>query len=254
VKHIIIVLIALAVIAPAALNAGEIIFKNGDRLTGKITSMADGKMTIETELAGTITVDIANVRTFSTDEPVEMHLNDGTVLKQPVTTAPVEGTVATSGSDAIAAQQVEIADVTTINPPPVKWTGALSAGVLITQGNSETSQVSVNFDAMRRAEKDRITAAGQYLHGRQEDPDTGEDETTTDNWFVSGKYDYFVSEKLYWFTALRVEYGGWPRVGIRGFRERRQQRLFRGPCGVSLRPETQRQSEFRPQPRVHPEP
>jgi len=194
----------IAVCLAAPLFGGEVVFKNGDKLTGKVTALDGGKLTIESAVAGTITVDMANVSTFSTDEPVEIHLNDGTVLKQAVTTSPTEGSIATT-QGSIDAQDVAIADIAKINPPPVKWTGSIQAGALITRGNSKTDNVSVGFDAMRRAEKDRITASGLYLYGRQEDPNTGDDSTTTDNWYLTGKYDYFLTEKLYWFSALRVE-------------------------------------------------
>ena len=186
---------------------GEIVFKNGDKLTGKVKQLADGKLTIETDMAGTITIDMANVRTFSSDEPLEMHLSDGTVVKQPVAAAEEEGTIRTQGG-VIEAQQVPLAQVSAINPAPpapVKWTGSVKAGALLTRGNSETDQVSVGFDASRRSEKDRINFLGEYLYGRQADPDTGEDDTTTDNWKVSGKYDYFVTEKLYWYTGVLAE-------------------------------------------------
>lgn len=203
-KQRIAALIVLSVLSSPVI-AGEIVFKNGDRLTGKIVSAEGGKLTIESAVAGTVIVDMANVQTFSTDEPIEMHLSDGTVLKQQVSTSPTEGTIATAESDAMAAQEIAVANVTEINPPPVKWTGSVNAGALLTRGNSETDQVSIGFDAMRRAEKDRISAAGQYLYGRQEDPDSGDEQTTTDNWFLAGKYDYFINEKLYWFTGARIE-------------------------------------------------
>lgn len=202
-KTLLTVILSIAFVGAA--RAGEIVFKNGDKLTGKITAMDAGKLTIESAVAGTVIVNMSDVQTFSTDEPVELHLSDGTVIKQQVATAPAEGTIATAGSGAIASQQIAIADVAKINPPPVKWTGSIRAGALLTRGNSETDQVSIGFDALRRAEKDRISAAGQYLYGRQEDSDTGDEETTTDNWYLAGKYDYFFNEKLYWFTGARIE-------------------------------------------------
>jgi len=56
-----------------------------------------------------------------------------------------------------------------------------------------------------RAEQDRITFNAGYLYGRQKDPNTGVRSTTTDNWFLFGKYDYFFSKKFYGFLSSRVE-------------------------------------------------
>lgn len=185
-------------------RADEVIFKNGDKLTGKIKNVDGGKMSISTAMAGDITLDMANVQTFKTDAPVEMHLADGTVLKQQVNASPEAGKIATAGG-AVAAQTVPVASVQKINPPPVKWTGAVVAGATLTRGNTNTDNVNVAIDAVRRAEIDRITLGAGYLYGRQEDPDTGEKDTSADNWFVAGKYDYFLNKRLYLFAAERLE-------------------------------------------------
>lgn len=206
------IVLAMALCIPAL--GGEIVFTNGDKLTGKVQQLADGKLTIETEMAGTITVDLANVRTFSSDEPLEVHLSDGSVVKQPVAASEEPGTVRTQGGGIIGPQDLPLAQVSAINPPPpappaapepAKWKGSVKAGALLTRGNSQTDQVSVGFDAVRESKENRLSFTGQYLYGRQEDPDTGEEDTTTDNWRLSGKLDHFVTEKLYWYTGVVAE-------------------------------------------------
>ncbi len=184
---------------------GEVVFKNGDRLTGKVTQLDGGKLVIESAVAGKVTVDIGNVATFSTDEPVEIQLKDGSTLKQQV--APAEaGQIATSGG-AVAPQTVPLEQVAAINPPKpeIKWTGSIRAGAEFARGNTDTDQVNIEADAVRRGIDDRILLAGQYLLGRTEDPDTGEKQTTTDNWTASAKYDYFLSKKLYFFGLVKAE-------------------------------------------------
>jgi hypothetical protein len=64
--------------------ADEVLFLNGDRLTGKIVGAAGGKLTIKTESVGEVTVDLAKVKTFSTDDPVVIKAGDAT-LKSTVT-------------------------------------------------------------------------------------------------------------------------------------------------------------------------
>ena len=60
----------LASVAPAL--GDEVLFLNGDRLTGTILKATGGKLTIKTEGAGEVTVDLSKVKTFSTDEPVQL--------------------------------------------------------------------------------------------------------------------------------------------------------------------------------------
>lgn len=73
-----------------ALCADQVYLRNGDRLTGKIVSLTEGKMVVNSELSGPVTIDLKNVRTFSSDLPLEIHLKDGTVLHQPVEAAEQE--------------------------------------------------------------------------------------------------------------------------------------------------------------------
>jgi putative salt-induced outer membrane protein YdiY len=185
--------------------ADEIQFINGDRLTGKIKSAADGKMVISTDVAGDVTVDMSKVKTFTTTEPLEIHIGEKNVIKTTVGAGQQPGTVQAAPAGGAPGGAVAIKDIKSINPPPVKWTGAITANGLITRGNSNTEIIGLRIDAERRAETDRITFNAAYLYGRQKDPDSNVKSTTTDNWFIFGKYDYFFSKKFYGFVSSRFE-------------------------------------------------
>ena len=201
----------LAVVALMAWGSGlyadEVVFKNGDRLTGKVVKMTDGKLTLESAVAGTVTVNLADVETFSADAPLALHFKDGTVVNQPVN-ASEAGKIAIPGNEVLRGQSFTIADLAAVNPPPKpppKWEGNVTAGFMVTRGNSETDTASLDANLSRRSEKDRTTLKAGYMYGKQKDPDTGLKEKTTDKWFGSVKYDYFFSEKLYGFGIGRVE-------------------------------------------------
>jgi len=191
----------------AAVSADEIVFKNGEKLVGKIERLVDGKLKVASETAGAVTVDFATVRTFSTDRPEVLHFRDGTVTRQKVNAAD-DHKITTEGTELVPAHTFAVADIIAINPPKKvapKWTGNVTAGYTITRGNSETDTANVDVDVSRRGEQDRINLKGAYLYGRQEDPGTGEDKTTQDKWFASTKYDYFLNEKMYTFVNGRIE-------------------------------------------------
>jgi hypothetical protein len=113
------------------------------------------------------------------------------------------------------AQIIALKDVAQINPPPVKWTGSLTANGLVTRGNSHTDNLGLTVNAVRRAEKDRITLGAGYYYGREKDRDTDEAITTIDNWFVLGKYDYFLTKKFYLYGAVRAEQDGIADLNLR---------------------------------------
>jgi putative salt-induced outer membrane protein YdiY len=201
-----IVVVCLALCAQIC-RGDEVHLKNGDRVSGKIQHLVDGKLTIKGDAAGTVTVDLSNIQTLSSDEPIEVNLKDQTSFTQKVLRAEF-GRFAIEGSESVRAQEFAVADIVSINPPPKpipKWTGDISLGVTSTHGNTKTEVISANANFSKRTEKDRTTVSTDYAKGQQEDPDTGEDETIEDWWRVKGKYDYFFSKKMYGYVDGRYE-------------------------------------------------
>lgn len=203
-----VVLVVLMVLLGGSFaRADQLILRNGDRITGKLEKIVGGKVTFTSDMAGTLTIDVADVRTFATDAPVEIHLRSGTILKQKVKAAD-EGRIAIEGDGVLQPQTLSIGDIAAVNPSPrapAKWTGNLTGGYTATRGNSRTTSGALDMDLSRRGGKDRVTIKGGYLYGKQEDPDTGMEKKTSDKWYASGKYDRFITDKLYGFVNGRVE-------------------------------------------------
>src|SRR4051794_1727337 len=98
-----------AFVAAAPAIADEIVFKNGDRLSGTITQADGGKLTIKSPIAGEVKVDMKDVKSFSTDAPIDIRLNDGSAIHDKVASAG-EGSIATAGTGTVKAQEVPIGD------------------------------------------------------------------------------------------------------------------------------------------------
>jgi putative salt-induced outer membrane protein YdiY len=194
----------------------EILFKNGDRMTGTIDTYDGLKLTIKTG-GNKVDVDLKNVKTFSTAEPIEVVLKDGTRIKRrvvmgadgkvslvdasaPPTTVPA----AVPRSTEPIASVFPFDQIKAINPPAVKWSGSVLLGGMITTGNSQTESLNAAGHLGRRTDKDRIQFDASYLFGRQKVPGDGTHETTN-NWTIQGKYDYFFTERLYGYATARVE-------------------------------------------------
>jgi putative salt-induced outer membrane protein YdiY len=196
-------LAALVFVAPGRAHADEVQFLNGDRLTGKIVGAAGGKLTLKTESAGDVVIDLSKVKTFTTDGPIVVRSGDRT-LRSTVTAGP-DGSIQVVPIAGGAPQIVALHDIMQLNPPPVEWKGAITFNGLVTRGNSETTNIGASLRAERRSETDRITLAAGYYYGREKDRDTGDESTTVDNVFGFAKYDYFVTKKFYLFGAVRAE-------------------------------------------------
>ncbi len=191
----------------STLYADQVFLKNGDRLTGQIVRMTDGKLIFLSQVVGEVTVNLTDIQTFSSNEPVEVHLNDGTVLHQPVAAAePNEFALKTTAP--LQSQTFPLAAVASINPPPPpkpKWTGSVSGSVGLTTGNTEASSVTGSVSLSRRSEQDRTTADADVAKVSQTDRDTGESDTTESWWRVRGQYDYFFTKKFFGFANGRYE-------------------------------------------------
>jgi putative salt-induced outer membrane protein YdiY len=192
-----------AFFAAAFVQADEIRFKNGDRLTGSIKSMEAGKLSIKTAVAGTVTVDMKDVSTFSTDGPIEVRLSDGTQLKQRIAASDA-GQVSLTGGD-VAAQNVPLASVKAINPSVGTWTGSAVVGGTLARGNTNSESLNASLHLVRRGENDRITMDAGYLWGREKVPGFRGKHETENDWFVAPKYDYFFTPKFYGYANARVE-------------------------------------------------
>ena len=140
------------VLLAQAIHADEITLTNGDRLTGKIDHALDGKLVFTSDLAGKVTVELSKIQTFSTDEAIEIHLEDGNILMQKAANS-TAGKFAVEGTETVKAQDFDVAVISSINPPPKpkpKWTGNVSAAVTSTHGNTKTEAISASANLSLR--------------------------------------------------------------------------------------------------------
>mgnify|MGYP001592736099 CR=1 FL=1 len=108
--------------------------------------------------------------------------------------------VTTSAIDSTVLAQAPAADA---KPAPA-WTGSVTFGGILTDGNSETRQANATADAEKRRESDRLTLGFLWTYS--------EERNTSANWNLTdrktagrAKYDYFLSEKSYLLAQLSAE-------------------------------------------------
>jgi len=182
---------------------GDVVyFKNGDRLSGELERMVDGRLTFVSDVAGQVVVDVNSVLTFSSEQPAEVHLGDGRLLHRQIETAEPNHVAI------VGAGVVSLGQVASINPPlkaPPRWEGDISAGYTSTHGNTRTDSISGSMNLNKRTEKDRRQLGADFARGRQEDPKTGRKNKTEDWWRLKAKYGYFFTKKFYGYLDGRYE-------------------------------------------------
>lgn len=185
-------------------SADEVLFKTGDRLTGTIKKVADGKMFFKSTVAGALTLKMEDIKTFSTDNSITLALADGTHQLQKVS-ASDEGYVSLATDGAPQPTSLALGDIVKINPDKPHWKGTLGAGATLVRGNTKSATASVNAEAARRTENGRTSLGAGYYFANQRDNSTRADSTIADNWFLKGQYDHFFSKSFYGYGALRYE-------------------------------------------------
>lgn len=182
----------------------QVEFKSGDRLSGTVKSVAGGKMVFDSAVAGPLTLKMESIKTFSTDNPIEIVQTNGVVVVQKVV-AGAAGVVIVQPEAKQQPTTLPLADIATVNPEGVNWVGSLVAGAVLTRGNTESSIASVGAEALRRADDYRINLGAGYYFANQRDNDTGDNSTSADNWFLKGKYDYFFTKKFFGYANIKYE-------------------------------------------------
>jgi putative salt-induced outer membrane protein YdiY len=183
------------VIVPVSAAADEVLMKNGDLLTGTVVRARGGMLTLKTEYAKSVQVNMSGIRTVSTDGPVEVHLSDGQVLKGKLEEAE-EGRSYMAGDEGRERTSFSWGMVKAINPDKRKWKGNFSVGASANRGNTEDLSASVALNATRRTEYVRFNIRFLFNYAEEEE------KVTTRNFFGSMKYDYFIKERVYAFLVL----------------------------------------------------
>lgn len=197
--RLLLVLMTLGFCARLAV-ADQVILKNGDRLTGTITSMAGGNLVMHTAEAGDVTIDSSDIDTFSSNAPVTVKLQDGTEIV---------GTISPVQNGMIKLNRGSATDFLTMNeikainpPPPTVWNANVKFGGLLVRGNTDTDSVNFGFDVKRTTEKDVFDFNGTYLYGRTRDRLAGTTATTADSWTLEAKYSYNLNPRTYAFLDV----------------------------------------------------
>ena len=180
--------------------ADKVILENGDILTGTVEKVAEGKLTLKTDYAGSIEILMGKVKKIITDNPVAVHLTTGEVVKGKVKPGE-EGKLDVEESPDRGATTVEMDKIASINPPPKevpKWHGNVMAGGYIQSGNTDRRGASVAAQLLRKTDSDRIDIRYMFNYAQENG------KMTARNNFGEIKYDYFFTKKFYGFVGTQL--------------------------------------------------
>jgi putative salt-induced outer membrane protein len=89
--------------------------------------------------------------------------------------------------------------------PPPPWSGEVSAGMVVTTGNSESATLNAKGEVVYQSKQWRNTTNASTIKTEQKDLATGEDVRTAERYAVGNKTDFNFTERDYAFVALEFE-------------------------------------------------
>ena len=205
----------------------EIVLKSGSKILGTVTGSRDGVVTIDTDFAGTLSINLDKIASLRTGNPVLIQLADSTVIpEQPLR---IEDERLVIGSDTSPAQTYALSELLLVNPEPwelgqgYRWTGLASLAMSMERGNTDTDELDYKLESIWRSKQDRYTLR---YNGEN---DKVNNQTTVAQWYAQGKYDYFFDGPVYGgiqgsaehdkFTDLDLRYLIGPFIGRQFYEE-----------------------------------
>ena len=171
--------------------ANEVTLKNGDRVSGKIVSRTEETIVIETEYAGTVTIDADFVKEVSEDEA------------RPEAAEPVQ---AADAKPATAPEPKRVPKIFGEGPLyglVSGWDGNANIGISYTSGNSETTTMTSGIRATKNGGDDKLTV---YLRSQWHSNRNSGSMVTTQNAVWGGlRYDRDLNDRVFAFGSYDFE-------------------------------------------------
>jgi hypothetical protein len=198
-KYLLNAAIALA-LAVAAQAADRIELNDGSVVVGKLVSAGGGKFKVDTAFAGTILIAQDQIKSFQTDEPINVRTANTTVLGQ-VQAAGGEVLVTAPGGrlNVAPAQITAIWQKGADNPDARRWQYEASVAITGRTGGSEKFAGALGFKATLASPQDKLVFALQA----EKAEDNGVE--TANRQFASADYSSFVSANNVWYARTSLE-------------------------------------------------
>jgi len=202
-------LLALVLDGTACVRADEVVLLNGDRLSGKVLSLAGGKLEFESKPLGKLTIDVAQIRSVQTDESTTMVLEEG---------APAVKARLVGGKDGIyldnpERQRIELGSVLALGnaaekldesrKDKFKWSGKLEFGLSGRRGN--TKRADTQADGSFEGKNSIWTLAGYTNWRYGEQKAKNKTALTDDEVKWGGRVQRSIRDGISTFVALNFE-------------------------------------------------
>ena len=179
--------------------ADTIWMKNGDRLTGTISLLNNNKLVIDTDYAGSITINWSKVSTLETSSPLLVKLKQDKQEKVKIIKPSTEGKLQLING---SAQEIALQDINQIIKPKkigfevddLIWSGNANISLDSKHGDKDSDTFDMDFLTKLEHGKWRHTLEGEYNRK------SSDANVSTNNYSLDYTLDHFITKKWFWQT------------------------------------------------------
>jgi putative salt-induced outer membrane protein YdiY len=193
--------------AAGTLQADVLHLADGSRIVGTLEQLDATQAKLSGTFAGALTVPRNTIVRIETEAPVTVKLSDGAYLTGRLESLEADSVVV--HVDELGPRRLELSALHGVyrEDPLILQQRELAfrveaianVGVNLTSGNSDTENLHVDGQLVTRNRRSRYTIAGAFTE------EESSKVLVKQNWSSLVKYDYFVSEKWFWFNSVTLE-------------------------------------------------
>ena len=197
-------LVLAMLLAGQAADAGVLVLKNGDQITGDIKRIWDSEISIEPEYSDEFQVDVSAVDYIKSDREFEIELDDGTKLVARLTGADSDGNQIVKTAD--KSVSVPLAQLFELDEPEddFDWESNVEFSAALNTGNTDSSNAKLRADTTVKFPDHRHI--GEITFFREELSDEeGVTRRTKDQELFKYNYNWFFRDPWFFSTQLSLE-------------------------------------------------
>ena len=205
--------LAVAAVLSTPMLADTITLKNGDHITGTVSQLAGGKLTVKTAYAGDLTITFDEVTNVKLDKPLVLSTETKVGKKIDIKKTDITGIERTSSgftvTSASGPEPVPPAGLGTLRDAASQtayeaslhpsfahgWSGVANISVALSTGNSETTTIGTGVVAARPTRTDKTSLYYNTLYTH----DGVAGKTTANQTNAGLRYDHNLNPKVFLF-------------------------------------------------------
>lgn len=191
----------------------HVYLQNGSHIVGTITGVNDGKLVVDTEFAGEVSIALDAIQGIDTESENGFKLDSGEVLSGRLRFEDGRQELVRGDTriEVTPVDIVAIGDPAELSDPKpeINWSGRAEFGLTLEIGNTERVNVNGRVRTTKETEVDRLIL---YFRGEYAEEN---DNKTSNEALIGTTYEYDVGERVFVFGQSELEFDEFENLDLR---------------------------------------